>query len=392
MAEHPAEKLGDKTIISCSGDKNCLSVFANRKSWCYNEPMNTKIIKIQKDNIKQEDLKKAADILHSGGLVAFPTETVYGLGGDAFREDAAQRIYQAKGRPSDNPLIVHIADIKDLNKLADSIPDAGFKLAEAFWPGPLTMIFHKKKEVPLSTTGGLHTVAVRMPSHPVALALIRISGVCIAAPSANTSGRPSPTLASHVMDDLNGRVDLILDGGLAGIGIESTIIDLTETIPAILRPGYITEQMIKAVIGTVNIDKAILETPSQDLIPKAPGMKYKHYAPNCDLVIFEGPPASVAKRISETAKEAQAEGRSVGILASEETQHLYSDGIIKSIGSRESGLSISQGLYRTLREFDDLGVDIIYSESFTKGDFGPAIMNRLLKAAGYQVVTLSGCR
>lgn len=354
--------------------------------------MNTKIIKIQKEHIKKEDLQEAADILHSGGLVAFPTETVYGLGGDGLKEDAARKIYEAKGRPSDNPLIIHIAGIADLGRLTDSIPEAGRKLAGAFWPGPLTMIFHKKEEVPMSTTGGLSTVAVRIPSHPVALALIRTSGVCIAAPSANTSGRPSPTLASHVMDDLNGRIDMIIDGGPVGIGIESTIIDLTEDIPTILRPGYITEQMIRDVIGAVKTDKAILHAPDSNLVPKAPGMKYKHYAPNCDLIIFEGPAAAAADIINQTAEQTEQEGRRVGIIASDETKQLYTAGIVKSIGSRDSELSISQGLYRTLREFDDLDIDIIYSESFAQKDFGAAVMNRLLKAAGYQVITCNGSR
>lgn len=225
-------------------------------------------------------MEKAGEILKSGGLVAFPTETVYGLGGDALNPEASAKIYAAKGRPSDNPLIVHIADMEALKVLASEVPEKAKLLADRFWPGPLTMIMPKSDAVPYATTGGLDTVAIRMPSHPTAYELIRSSGVYIAAPSANTSGRPSPTTAQHVYEDLNGRIDMIIDSGKVDIGLESTIVDLTGEIPTILRPGYITRAMLEEVVGPVTIDKAILaEHEDPNLRPKAPGMKYKHYAP-----------------------------------------------------------------------------------------------------------------
>ena len=349
--------------------------------------MKTIVQKINKDNINKEELKAAADILKNGGLVAFPTETVYGLGGDGLREDAAKKIYMAKGRPSDNPLIVHISNMDMLNKLVINIPEKAKLLAKQFWPGPLTMIFPKSEIVPMGTTGGLNTVAVRMPSHPVALALIEQSGICIAAPSANTSGRPSPTLASHVYEDMNGKIEMILDGGKVGIGIESTIVDLTEDIPVILRPGFITKAMLEEVIGTVEIDKAILATSlDKNLVPKAPGMKYKHYAPKADLIIFEGEESSVVAEINKRVLEQIKVGKKVGIIATKETQERYVDGEIVVIGSRKEESEIASSLYEILREFDQMDIDCIFSESFASDNLGQAIMNRLLKAAGYHVV------
>ena len=350
--------------------------------------MNTKIVKITQENLSKEQFAKAAQILKNGGLVAFPTETVYGLGGDGLREDAAGKIYKAKGRPSDNPLIIHIADLAMLDQLVREIPETGRRLAEKFWPGPLTMVFHKSKAVPYGTTGGLDTVAVRMPSHPIALELIRASQVCIAAPSANASGRPSPTKASHVFDDLNGKIEMIIDGGSVGIGIESTIVDLTGELPVILRPGYITKRMLEEVVGELLIDRAILSRQANpDITPKAPGMKYKHYAPKGDMTVVEGRLPAVIEEINKRSREAYLLGHTVGVIASGETKGAYETGIVKVIGSRGDEISISKHLYSILREFDDLGVDVIFSESFDEGDFGPAIMNRLLKAAGYQVIT-----
>lgn len=251
--------------------------------------MKTVIELYDAENRRSEVMEKAGEILKSGGLVAFPTETVYGLGGDALNPEASAKIYAAKGRPSDNPLIVHIADMEALKVLASEVPEKAKLLADRFWPGPLTMIMPKSDAVPYATTGGLDTVAIRMPSHPTAYELIRSSGVYIAAPSANTSGRPSPTTAQHVYEDLNGRIDMIIDSGKVDIGLESTIVDLTGEIPTILRPGYITRAMLEEVVGPVTIDKAILaEHEDPNLRPKAPGMKYKHYAPKGDLVIVEG--------------------------------------------------------------------------------------------------------
>lgn len=349
--------------------------------------METIIQKLRIEEIKKEELSQACKILQQGGLVAFPTETVYGLGGDALDASASKKIYEAKGRPSDNPLIVHIADMEGLKELAKGIPEKAWRLAEAFWPGPLTMIFQKSEKVPMGTTGGLETVAVRMPNHPVALALISQSNTYIAAPSANTSGKPSPTLAKHVIEDLNGKIDMIIDGGPVGIGVESTIVDMTSEIPAILRPGFITKTMLEEVIGEVSIDKAILsKNQDKNLIPKAPGMKYKHYAPKGDLTIFVGESGAVIDHINHLAKEKLEQGSKVGIIATFETKDLYQYGEIKVIGSRKNEASIARGLYAVLREFDDMDAEYIYSESFTSENLGQAIMNRLLKAAGYHIV------
>ncbi len=347
--------------------------------------MNTIVEKVNTNHPNEEIIRKAAAVIRNGGLVAFPTETVYGLGADALLPEGAKRIYAAKGRPSDNPLIVHIADFDALEKITSEIPEYARALADRFWPGPLTMIFHKSEAVPRETTGGLDTVAVRMPSHPVALALIRESGGYIAAPSANTSGKPSPTLAEHVAVDLGGKIPLILDGGAVGIGIESTIIDLSEDVPMILRPGYITREMLSEVIGEVRDDPGFAEADS-GVRPKAPGMKYKHYAPKADLILVSGAEAQVVDKINALTGERQAEGKKVGIIGTDETYSEYCADVVKSIGSRQDEDSIAQHLYAILREFDELNVDVIYSESFSTPRIGQAIMNRLLKAAGHQVL------
>jgi len=247
------------------------------------QAMETKIVRIKEDH-EEKWIEEAGQILKNGGLVAFPTETVYGLGANALDEEAAAKIYSAKGRPSDNPLIVHIADFSDLEKIVEDVPEETKKLADAFWPGPLTIIMRKNEKVPYGTTGGLETVAVRMPNHEIALKMIRAGGGFIAAPSANTSGRPSPTMASHVAEDMNGKIDMILDGGSVGIGLESTIIDLSEEVPTILRPGFITQQMLEDVIGRVEMDAALID-PDSKVRPKAPGMKYRHYAPKANMVL-----------------------------------------------------------------------------------------------------------
>lgn len=347
--------------------------------------MNTKIVKIDPAHPRMEDIREAGKIIREGGLVAFPTETVYGLGGNALDVTASQRIYAAKGRPSDNPLIVHIADMASLPPLVTEIPEAARKLAKACWPGPLTMIFHKSSIVPLETTGGLDSVAVRFPSHPIARALIREAGGYVAAPSANTSGRPSPTLAEHVIDDLKGKIEMIVDGGSVGIGLESTIVDFTESVPTILRPGYINEQMLRDILGEVRMDKGLIAEDSR-VHPKAPGMKYRHYAPKGSLLIVEGQTDRVAEKIEEMAREKTAAGYTVGIIGTDESVGRYSSGIIKSIGARSDEESIGRHLYSVLREFDDCGAAYIFSESFDTPKMGQAIMNRLLKAAGHQVI------
>ena len=347
--------------------------------------MNTKIVKIDPAHPRMEDIREAGRIIREGGLVAFPTETVYGLGGNALDVTASQRIYAAKGRPSDNPLIVHIADMASLLPLVTEIPEAARKLASACWPGPLTMIFHKSSIVPLETTGGLDSVAVRFPSHPIACALIREGGGYVAAPSANTSGRPSPTMAEHVIEDLKGKIEMIVDGGSVGIGLESTIVDFTENIPTILRPGYINEQMLRDILGEVRMDKGLIAEDSR-IHPKAPGMKYRHYAPKGSLLIVEGQTDRVAAKIEEMAREKTAAGYTVGIIGTDESVGRYSSGIIKSIGTRSDEESIGRHLYSVLREFDDCGAAYIFSESFDTPKMGQAIMNRLLKAAGHQVI------
>ena len=307
------------------------------------------------------------------------------MGGDGLNARSSEKIYQAKGRPSDNPLIIHIAQLEDLDKIAEDVPDGAKKLAEKYWPGPLTMIFKKKDIVPIETTGGLESVAVRMPSHKVARALICYGGKYVAAPSANTSGRPSPTLAEHVIEDLNGKVDMILDGGEVGIGLESTIVDFTEKIPVILRPGYINQKMIAEVIGEVRMDKGLLITDAS-VRPKATGMKYRHYAPRAELTIIEGETEAVVAAINEKCRKAEAEGLRVGVIGTDETKMLYHASVVKSIGSRQDEESIGLHLFRILREFDSENVNLIFSESFDTPNMGQAIMNRLLKAAGHHVI------
>ena len=345
--------------------------------------MDTKVVKTT-----EEELIEAAAILKKGGLVAFPTETVYGLGADALNEEAARKIYAAKGRPSDNPLIAHIAKKEDIEPLVREIPEAGKKLMDAFWPGPLTLIFPKSGRVPKGTTGGLDTVAVRMPSDPVARRLIELAGTPVAAPSANTSGRPSPTTAEHVRQDMDGRIEMIVDGGPVGIGVESTIVDVTGEIPMVLRPGAITMEMLKKCVGAVEIDPAILGPVSQDFKPKAPGMKYRHYAPKADLTIVSGKTEDVVRAISRMAAERESEGLSVGIICTDETRALYPCGVVRSMGVRARQETIAHNLYAVLREFDDLNADVIYSESFEGGELSQAIMNRLCKAAGYHMMNV----
>lgn len=350
--------------------------------------MQTKVVKINAADIDNICMQEAAELIRNGELVAFPTETVYGLGADALHPEAAKKIYAAKGRPSDNPLIVHIARFEELESIAKEVPKQAKLLADAFWPGPLTMIVWKNERVPYETTGGMETVAVRMPNHPVALRLIEESGCMIAAPSANTSGKPSPTEAAHVALDMDGRIPMILDGGSVGIGIESTIIDLTERVPMILRPGYITQEMLEKVLGEeVCMDPGIIASDSERK-PKAPGMKYKHYAPKADLILVEGETDVVIDTINKLVCDKQSEGKKVGVIATDETIARYNCDCTVSIGARSDEDAIARHLYRILREFDDLNVDFIYSESFATPRIGQAIMNRLLKAAGHQVITV----
>lgn len=347
--------------------------------------IKTEMIKINPQVIDLKAIAHAGEILKKGGLVAFPTETVYGLGGDATNPDASHKIYSAKGRPSDNPLIVHITNMKALEEMVAQVPQTAYLLAERFWPGPLTMIFQKNDRIPYETTGGMDTVAVRMPSDPIARALIDASTGYIAAPSANTSGRPSPTQAEHVAQDLSGKIDMIIDGGPVDIGLESTIVDLTEEVPMILRPGYITLEMMQEVLGEVRVDPGLIAADS-DRKPKAPGMKYRHYAPKADLKVVEGKTERVVQTINRLCAELMDQEKRVGIIATEETKALYKRGTVISIGARDDEEAIARHLYGSLRQFDELGVDAIFSESFETAKMGQAIMNRLLKAAGHQVL------
>ncbi len=352
--------------------------------------METKVVVIDEKNIDEAAslaLKEAGSIIKEGGLVAFPTETVYGLGGDALNPDSSKKIYAAKGRPSDNPLIVHISKFEDLEKIVKEVPEAARKLSDAFWPGPLTMIMEKNDKVPYETTGGLDTVAIRMPGNKIALGLIEESGGYIAAPSANTSGRPSPTLARYCVEDLSGKIEMIIDGGQVGIGLESTIVDLTAEVPMILRPGYITAEMLKEVLGDISIDRTIIDSSSTEK-PKAPGMKYRHYAPKGDLMIVEGVQDEVVAFINEKAKEAAAAGKRVGVICTDETMPMYNADVVKSVGNREDESTVAHELFKVLREFDDENIDVMYSESFDDSGIGQAIMNRLLKAAGHQITIL----
>ena len=350
--------------------------------------MRAEVIRLDREHPDEEVIRRAGKIILDGGLVAFPTETVYGLGGNALDGRASEKIYAAKGRPSDNPLIVHIADREALAPLVTEIPPLAAKAAEIFWPGPMTMILPRSDLVPLKTTGGLPTVAVRFPSDTIACALIRASGGYVAAPSANTSGRPSPTLASHVMEDLGEAIPLILDGGEVPIGLESTILDFTEEIPVILRPGYYSLELLRDALGEVRMDKG-LEIRNENIRPKAPGMKYRHYAPKAELIIVEGARQAVAAAICGFTEKALREGRRVGILASEENAPKYGKGIIRTVGSLAHEETIAHHLYDVLREFDHLDVDVIYSEAFYTPKIGQAIMNRLLKAAGHRVIKVS---
>ena len=358
-------------------DKCCaIIVFGDR--------MDTKLFSINPKEMDKNALREAGQIIKQGGLVAFPTETVYGLGGDALNKESSKKIYAAKGRPSDNPLIVHICCMDDLAAIVKNIPREAEALAEVFWPGPLTMIFEKSDKVPMETTGGLSTVAVRMPYDPIALAFIRESGGYVAAPSANISGKPSPTVAKYVMEDMSGRIDAVIDGGEALIGLESTIVDLTGEVPMILRPGYISKELLLEVLEKVDEDKTMMHGDEAGK-PKAPGMKYRHYAPKGTLTIISGAGDDVVERINELTCNAMEQGKKTGIIATAENVSLYKADVVKNAGNRGDEEAIAKALYRILREFDDEGVEVIYSEAFEVSGIGQAIMNRLLKAAGHHI-------
>ena len=343
--------------------------------------MECELVKI--NSIKDEALTKAADFIKNGGLVAFPTETVYGLGGDGLNSEAASKIYKAKGRPSDNPLILHINDQKMLHKIVNDVNSMAKKIMTAFCPGPITLILPKSDIVPSSVTGGLNTVAVRMPDNDIARELIRLSNTPIAAPSANISGRPSPTTAQAVYNDLHDRIDMILDGGACHFGVESTIVDCTEDVPIILRPGAITKEMLEELFPVVKIDRAIV---GDNVVPKAPGMKYKHYAPKANMILFEGSSAKMADAIASKMADYEREGKKVGLVVSYEVAEKLQHENTAIYGNQEDLLTIASEIYECLRFFDDKDVDIILAEGTTDKGIGLAIMNRLHKASGFNSI------
>lgn len=346
--------------------------------------MNTKLIA----NKPKQDLSFAAKVLRRGGLVAMPTETVYGLAANALDPDAVKRIFKAKGRPSDNPLIIHIGAMDQLPALVTEISPIAKKLMSTFWPGPLTLVFFASPVVPEIVSAGLSTVAIRFPSHPVALELINSSGLVLAAPSANTSGKPSPTTAQRVLEDLDGKIDVIIDGGRVDVGLESTVLDVTTSIPTILRPGKITKKMLEEVVGKVEVDPALRSLGDHNFIPKAPGMKYTHYSPNALVYIVEGPEKDVIRTIEDLTIKAHETNKKIGIMATDETISSYSQGdVIVSLGSKLNLETIAHSLFEALRAFDDAKVDIVYTEGFSSDGIGDAIMNRLIKAASHNIIS-----
>lgn len=334
----------------------------------------------------KENLQQAAEILKEGGLVASPTETVYGLCANALDEAAVKNIYKAKGRPSDNPLIVHIGDLDMLKPLVQEVSPIAKKLMDTFWPGPMTLIFKASDLVPKVVTGGLDTVAVRFPSHPTINKLIKTSGLPLAAPSANTSGKPSPTNFTRVYEDLNGKIDCIVEGDHSEYGVESTVVDTVGDIATILRPGGITFEMLEEVLGKVMMDPALGHKLKEGEVPRAPGMKYTHYSPNAEVIIVKGENHQVIPFINTLVKKQKAKGKTVGVLATDETASLFMADKVISVGTESNPLTIASNLFEVLRSFDDAHIDMVYSLAFKETGIGKAIMNRLEKSAGYHII------
>lgn len=345
--------------------------------------METEVVYLDRLDIDENILRQAANIIKSGGLVAFPTETVYGLGANGLDEDAVKKIYIAKERPQDNPLILHVSSMDEVSRLVDKIPEEARLCMDKFWPGPLTIILNRSKLVPDIITAGLDSVAIRMPNNPIALKLIEVANTPIAAPSANTSGSPSPTKANHVIEDLNGKIDMIIDGGSAEVGLESTILDLTGDTPSILRPGGITLEQLRQVMPNVVVD---VTEVSEFMTPKSPGQKYRHYAPIADLILFEGKMEDISKAINKKTLELMEDGLKVGIMATEETKEEYPEGYVIVVGSREKRETIASNLFTAIRFFDEARVNIILAEGIEMDNIGTAIMNRLVKASTGKVI------
>ncbi|WP_326511682.1 L-threonylcarbamoyladenylate synthase [Clostridium intestinale] len=348
--------------------------------------MDTKISIIKDIHKNIKDIEEAASVIKEGGVVAFPTETVYGLGADALNPLAVKKIFEAKGRPQDNPLIIHVAN-KNLESLVQEIPSIANKIMDRFWPGPLTLIFNKKDIIPDVTSANLDTIGVRMPSNEIALKLIESSGTPIAAPSANISGRPSPTDVERCIEDLEGKIEYILGGSRSDVGVESTILDLSVDPPCILRPGGITLEMLKEIDERIYIDPAIMKKSNENIKPKAPGMKYRHYAPKAKIKIINGNTEKTIEKIKDLLQNYIDNKLRVGVMTCDEHINYYSNQVeIISLGSRKKLDEIAKNLFEALRSFDDKGVDIILAEGYEEKDLGIAIMNRLKKAAAYDIL------
>jgi L-threonylcarbamoyladenylate synthase len=347
----------------------------------------TLVLKVNPQKPSIEKVRVAAGIIREGGLVAFPTETVYGLGADALNSKAVLALFEAKKRPLDNPPIVHVENISDVHGLAEQVPPKAEKLMKKFWPGPLTLVFKRSERVPDVTVAGLETIAIRMPQHAVALALIKESNCPIAAPSANLAGTPSPTSAKHVFDDLNGRIDAILDGGPTRIGVESTVLDLNVDPPQILRPGGTSLEALRRVLGDVKLHPFVVaekELPIEK--SQSPGMKHKHYAPKAQVILVEGTVSAVMATVKSLISAYWLQDKRVGVLATDETAWAYEADVVKSLGSRRNMDAMAANLFRLLREFDEENVDVIVAESVPTEGLGLAVMNRLRKASGYNIV------
>jgi L-threonylcarbamoyladenylate synthase len=349
--------------------------------------MKTLLLKVSPENPDPVKIQAAAEIIQRGGLVAFPTETVYGLGADALNPKAILALFEAKKRPLDNPPIVHVADPKEVYRLVEEVPPKAQLLMEKFWPGPLTLVFRHSDIVPKVTVTGLDTIAIRMPKHKVALELIKQSHRPIAAPSANLAGKPSPTTAQHVYEDLNGRIDAILDGGATKIGVESTVVDLSVDPPILLRPGGTPFEALKKVLGDLKLHAFVQAEQELSLKEiRSPGMKHKHYAPKAKVILVEGKVPAIIVKVKELAESYMSKGNKVGILSTDETKTSYHADVIKSLGSRSNLATVATNLFRLLREVDAENVDIIIAEGVSSEGLGLAVMNRLRKASGYHII------
>lgn len=332
--------------------------------------------------LSQLDIEQAACVLKDGGLLGIPTETVYGLGASGLNPEAVARIFEAKGRPQDNPLILHIPSADWLERYCKEIPSAAYTLAEQFWPGPMTMILKRRNNVPDVVTAGLDTVGMRCPDHAVCRAIIAAADVPVAAPSGNLSGRPSPTTAAHMLEDMDGRIDAIVDGGACAVGVESTIIDLTCTPPRLLRPGGITLEQLESVLGEVDVDAAVRRQMGEGEKPRAPGMKYRHYAPKAPVTVVKGAPEQTAEYIAQHAAKGS------GVICFDEFAHLFSEQVVTKLGRANDPAEQARHVFDDLRFYDDTDVTEIWAQCPEETGVGLAVANRLNKAAGFHIIEL----